>query len=203
MPDALPIDRTLIIACGALAQEILAIIDANGLQHLDLTCLPAGLHNHPEKIPAAVSAAIAAGRKTNRKIFVAYADCGTGGLLDRVLEAEDVRRLPGAHCYAFYSGVERFALQGDADMRAFFLTDFLVRQFDALVIEGLGLDRYPELRDSYFQHYEKVVYLAQTHAPDLRAAAELAAQKLKLAFEYRFVGFGDLATGIATAGENI
>ena len=194
------LNRTLIIACGALAREILAVVEANGLGHLDLICLPASLHNHPQKIPDAVRGAIAEGRKTHERIFLAYADCGTGGALDRVLEAEGVRRLPGAHCYAFYSGVAQFEQRADDDMRAFFLTDFLVRQFDTLVIEGLGLDRYPELRDTYFQHYEKVVYLAQTQDAELRALAETAARKLGLAYEYRFTGFGELATGIAAAG---
>ena len=193
-------NRTLIIACGALAREILAVVEANGLSHIDLICLPASLHNHPQKIPDAVRGAIAEGRKTHDRIFLAYADCGTGGALDRVLEAEGVRRLPGAHCYAFYSGVEQFEQRANADMRAFFLTDFLVRQFDTLVIEGLGLDRHPELRDTYFQHYEKVVYLAQTQDAELRALAETAARKLGLAYEYRFTGFGELATGIAAAG---
>jgi hypothetical protein len=191
-------ERSLIIACGALAREILAVIDANALTHIELTCLPASLHNRPEKIPDAVRAAIHAARLTHERIFVAYADCGTGGLLDAVLTEEGVTRLPGAHCYAFYSGVEAFATRQDDDMRAFFLTDFLVRQFDTLVIEGLGLDRHPELRDAYFGNYEKVVYLAQTHDADLRRDAERAARKLGLAFEHRFVGFGDLTSAVAS-----
>jgi Protein of unknown function (DUF1638) len=189
--------RALIIACGALAREVRDALDTAPFAHVDLTCLPALLHNRPEKIPAAVRAAIAEARGTYHRIFVAYADCGTGGLLDQVLAAEGVERLGGAHCYAFYSGVAAFAARGDADMRAFFLTDFLARQFETLVIEGLGIDRHPELRDAYFGNYEKVVYLAQTHDVALLALAQQAAQRLGLAFEHRFVGLGDLAPAVA------
>ncbi len=187
----------LIIACGALAREVQAALDIGGISHVDLTCLPALLHNRPEKIPEAVRAAIAEARGTYKRIFVAYADCGTGGLLDQVLAEEGVTRLAGAHCYAFYSGVEAFAARAEDDMRAFFLTDFLARQFETLVIEGLGLDRYPDLRDTYFGNYEKVVYLAQTHDASLLARAETAARRLGLAFEHRYVGLGDLAPAIA------
>ena len=184
---------TLILACGALAREIGAIIAANHLGHLTLHCLPASLHNRPERIPAAVRDALAKFRPTHPRIFIAYADCGTGGALDRVLEEEGVQRLPGAHCYAFFTGTEAFAAQGDDDMRSFYLTDFLARQFDTLVIEGLGLDRHPELRDMYFGNYERVVYLAQTRDPALDAAALAAATRLGLAYERRQTGYGDLA----------
>ncbi len=187
---------TLILACGALAREIGAVIAANRLDHLTLHCLPASLHNRPERIPAAVREALAKFRPTHNRIFVAYADCGTGGALDRVLEEEGVERLPGAHCYAFFTGVEAFAALGDDDMRSFYLTDFLARQFDTLVIEGLGLDRHPELRDMYFGNYERVVYLAQTQDPALDAVAEAAAARLGLAYERRQTGYGDLAPAI-------
>ena len=189
--------RALIIACGALAREIRAVVELNRFAHLDLTCLPASLHNRPERIPEAVRAAIHTARGQYGRIFVAYADCGTGGLLDAVLAEEGVSRLPGAHCYAFYTGVDAFAARGDADMRTFFLTDFLVRQFDTLVIEGLGLDRHPELREAYFGQYTTVAYLAQTHDAALLTAAERAATKLGLAFEHRVVGYGDLTPTIA------
>ena len=185
-----------IIACGALAREIRTLIAANRLDHLSLHCLPAILHNRPEKIPAAVRAAIVAARQEHALIFVAYADCGTGGRLERVLAEEGVDRLPGAHCYAFYTGVERFAADGERDMRSFFLTDFLARQFQKLVIEPLGLDRHPELLEMYFGNYERVVYLAQSEDGQLNLAAEAAATRLGLAYERRQTGFGDLATAI-------
>lgn len=185
-------DRTLIIACGALAREIGTIIGRNGLGHLSLRCLPATLHNNPEKIPEAVREAVRAARENYGRVIVGYADCGTGGLLDRVCEEEGVERIPGPHCYAFYSGNKAFEAAGDDDMTSFYLTDFLVRQFDTLVIRSLGLDRHPELRDMYFGNYEKVIYLAQTQDPELDRAAELAAAKLGLAYERRQVGLGDL-----------
>ena len=187
---------TLVLACGALAREIGAIIDANRLSHITLHCLPATLHNRPEKIPAAVRAAVRKFRPHFPRIFIAYADCGTGGLLDKVLDEEGLERLPGAHCYAFFTGTEAFAADGERDMRSFFLTDFLARQFQSLVIEPLGLDRHPELRDLYFGNYERIVYLAQTNDPALDAAAEAAAARLGLAYERRQTGYGDLATAI-------
>lgn len=185
-------DRTLIIACGALAREIGSVIGRNGLSHLSLRCLPATLHNTPEKIPEAVRDAVRAARGNYGRVVVGYADCGTGGLLDKVCAEEGVERIPGPHCYAFYSGNKAFEAASDDDMTSFYLTDFLVRQFDTLVIKTLGLDRHPELRDMYFGNYEKVIYLAQTQNAELDRAAERAAEKLGLAYERRQVGLGDL-----------
>jgi len=184
----------LIIACGALAREIDAITVANGLDHISLTCLPAILHNRPEKIPDAVRQAIHEGRRRGfERIAIAYADCGTGGYLDRVCEEEKVTRIAGPHCYAFYSGTDDFLARGEADMETFFLTDFLARQFEAFVIEPLGLDRHPELRDEYFGNYKRLVYLAQVEDAALEAKARAAADRLGLAFEKRVTGYGDLA----------
>jgi hypothetical protein len=188
--------RQLILACGALAREILEIFRVNGLSHVTLRCLPAHLHNTPDRIPDAVRAAIEEARTQFDDILVGYADCGTGGQLDRLLASEGIRRLAGPHCYAFYSGVLDFLGRGDADMRSFFLTDFLVRQFDTLVIEGLGLDRHPELRDSYFGQYERLIYLSQTSDVSLVDKARGAADRLGLAFEHRPVGLGDLEAEI-------
>ncbi|MBM3531432.1 MAG: DUF1638 domain-containing protein [Alphaproteobacteria bacterium] len=193
--------RQLILACGALAREVNAVIAANHLHHVTVQCLPAGLHNRPKEIPAAVRAAVAEHRDEYDDILVGYADCGTGGELDRVLDELRLHRLPGAHCYAFFSGVAEFGRRADEDMRAFFLTDFLVRQFETLVIEGLGLDRHPELRDAYFGHYEKVVYLAQTDDPRLKREAEAAAKRLGLGYEHRLVGLGELVPAIVEFAE--
>ena len=192
-----PPTRVLIIACGALVREIQFLALANRFDAIDVKAVPATYHNRPEKIAPAVARRIAAARPHYDKIFVAYADCGTGGALDKLLEAEGVERLPGAHCYAFFSGVDAFAAQADADLRAFFLTDFLVRHFRTLVVKGLGLDRHPELRSAYFGNYEKVVYLSQLPDPALVRKARSAADTLGLKFEHRHVGFGDL--GIAMA----
>jgi hypothetical protein len=193
-------EKVQIIACGALAREIQAVCALNALDHMELTCLPAIWHNHPERIADGVRQAIAeARRKGFRQIFVAYADCGTAGALDRVCEAEGVARIAGPHCYSFFAGNDAFASRWDDDMAAFFLTDFLVRQFDAFVIRPLGLDRHPELRDAYFGNYEKLVYLAQTDDAPLLTAAKRAADRLGLAFEHRRTGYGDLPTSLLAA----
>jgi hypothetical protein len=191
--------RVLVIGCGALARELVAVIDQAGLANVDLTCLPATLHNRPGGIPAAVRAKIRAARPRYERIFVAYADCGTGGLLDLALADEGVDRLPGAHCYELYSGSNAFAAMSEEDPATFYLTDFLARNFDRLVITGLGLDRHPELLPAYFGNYHRLVYLAQTDDPALVAGARRAARRLGLAFELRRTGYGDLATGLVAA----
>jgi hypothetical protein len=191
--------RTLAIACGALAREIVALKRANGWQTLDVECLPPELHNRPERIPGAVAAAIAGARSRYQRIFVAYADCGTGGELDVLLAREGVERLPGAHCYEFFATSPAFAALHEAEIGTFYLTDFLVRHFERLVIEGLGLDRYPQLVGEYFRNYKKLVYLAQVDDAALSAAAEAAAGRLGLAYERRHTGYGELATGLAAA----
>lgn len=191
-------ERVCVIACGALAHEILDIVTTNRLDHIALTCLPAKLHNTPDKIVPAMKEAIEHARKAGfSRLFCGYADCGTGGALDRLLERENVRRLPGAHCYSFFSGVEKFESANDADMRSFFLTDFLARHFDALTWRPLGLDRHPELLSSYFGAYEKVVFLSQRNEPGLLHRAEEIARRLNLSFEHRKTGYGDLAPSLA------
>ncbi len=190
--------RTLVIACGALSHEVTRLIRLNGWTHLTVQCLPADLHNRPEKIPSAVRDKIRVGRSSFEHVFVAYADCGTGGMLDAVLEEEGVARIPGAHCYEFYAGARAFADLNDAEPGTFYLTDFLARHFDRLIIEGLGLDRHPELARQYFGNYRRLVYLAQVEDPALTARAEAAAQRLGLEFEYRWTGYGELETTLAT-----
>jgi hypothetical protein len=190
--------QVLLLACGALAREVLALIRANGWSHLDLHCLPANLHNHPEKIPDAVEAAVATHRAAYQQIFVLYADCGTGGLLQARCAALGVEMLEGPHCYSFFEGNEIFAERSESEFTAFYLTDFLVRQFDAFVTKPLGLDRHPELREMYFGHYTKLVYQAQTDNPELTEKAKDCAAFLKLDFERRFTGYGDLELALKT-----
>ncbi len=192
-------DGALIIACGALAQEIVALRRVNGWRRLDVRCLPPELHNRPERIAGAVRAVIQAERARYRTIFVAYGDCGTGGELDRVLRAEGVERIPGAHCYEFFATSAVFEALGDAEIGTFYLTDFLLRHFDRLVIRGLGLDRHPELMPTYFGHYRKLVYLAQSPMEGARERALAVAERLGLAFEYRATGHGTLGTRLAGA----
>ncbi len=186
----------LVIACGALAREIVALKKLNGWSALDIQCLPPELHNRPERIPAAVRAAIVAGRAKYERIFVAYADCGTGGRLDEVLQAEHVERLPGAHCYEFFATSAAFAALCEAEPGTFYLTDFLVRHFDRLVIAGLGIDRHPELANEYFRNYRKLTYLVQVADPELARAARAAAGRLGLEYEEHFTGYGDLADSL-------
>ena len=193
--------RPLVIGCGALARELVEMTRRAGLPAMDLTCLPASLHNRPERIPGAVAARIRRARRDGYdQIFVAYADCGTGGLLDRVLEQEGVARLEGAHCYEVYAGRAAFAALHEREPGTFYLTDYLVRNFDRLVIRGLGLDRHPELLPVYFGNYRRLVYLAQSDDAELTAGAESAALALGLEFERRLVGLGELATSIAAFG---
>jgi Protein of unknown function (DUF1638) len=185
---------TLLIACGALAREVLALKRAHGWDFLEVTCLPASWHNRPGKIPAGVRRKIRAGRKTHAQILVAYGDCGTAGELDRVLAEEGVERIAGPHCYQFYAGTADFEALMERDPTCFFLTDYMVRHFDRLILQGLGLDRHPELRDAYFGNYTKLVYLAQIEDPKLKAKAEAAAARLGLAFEYWRTAYGELET---------
>jgi hypothetical protein len=204
MQERMEAEKVHVIACGALAREILAVRDMAGLDHMSVACLPAIWHNHPQKIAPAVDAAIEEARAEGAtRIFVAYADCGTGGALDKVLEKHGVDRIAGPHCYSFFSGNEAFQKSSDDDVTTFFLTDFLARQFEAFVVGPLGLDRHPELREMYFGNYEKLVYLAQTEDEALTAKAREAAAYLGLAFERRFTAYGDLATSLADAAQSV
>ena len=188
----------LLVACGALAREILALIRLNNWSHVTLTCLPAILHNHPDQIVEAVETSVAEHRDRFAKIFVVYADCGTGGRLQTVCDALGVEMIPGPHCYAFFEGTAAFLARAEDEITTFYLTDFLARQFDAFVWKPLGLDRHPSLRDTYFGHYTKLVYQAQTNDPDLTARAQECAARLGLAFERRDTGYGDLAATLET-----
>jgi len=194
--------RTLLIACGALGREVVALKDMLGLDQLDITCLPAIWHNHPERIPAGVRSKIRSARGRYDHILVAYADCGTGGELDRVLIDEGVDRISGPHCYQFFMGTEEFTQLVEAEPTCFFLTDYLVRHFDRLIIKGLGIDRHPELLAMYFGNYVKLVHIAQIEDARLEAKAEAAATRLGLAHERRYRGYGELAEFMeATRGQ--
>jgi hypothetical protein len=187
----------LLIACGALAREILALKRLNGWDHMDLQCLPAKLHLYPDQITAEVEKAVVEHRDRYARLFVVYADCGTGGQLQAKCAELGVEMVAGPHCYSFFEGNDRFA-QHDDEITAFYLTDFLVRQFDAFVWKPMGLDKHPELRDMIFGHYTKLVYQAQTDDPALTARARDCADRLGLDFEYRWTGYGDLETVLKT-----
>lgn len=188
-------DKLLVIACGMIAREVLAIKERLSFDHLELTCLPAEFHFYPDRIAPALDKAIAEAKAEGyAHIFIGYGDCGTGGMIDRICEKHGVERMEGPHCFAFYQRMEAFKTIEDGDMLAFYMTDFLCRQFEAFFIKPLGLDRHPELIADYFGNYQKVVYLAQTNDPALDKVAEDAARLLGLAYERRFTGYGDLAT---------
>ncbi|MET0560010.1 MAG: DUF1638 domain-containing protein [Gaiellaceae bacterium] len=188
--------EVLVLACGALAREVLAVIRLNSWKNVTVRCLPAKLHSRPQLIAPAVDAKLKELAGGYERVFVAYADCGTGGELDKVLDLHGVERLPGAHCYGFLTGNDAWQELHDAEPATFYLTDFLARHFDALVIRGLGLDRHPELLPDYFGNYRRVLYLAQTDDDDLRARARAAAERLGLAYEERRTGYGDLVPSL-------
>ncbi|MBT8087578.1 MAG: DUF1638 domain-containing protein [Gammaproteobacteria bacterium] len=185
-------ERVLVIACGALAREIVALKRKYAWHHLDMQCIDARLHNRPALIADRVRQKIRDNRDRYDRIFVAYGDCGTGGQLDRVLAEEQVERLPGAHCYQFLAGNERFDALADSVPGTFYLTDFLARHFDRLVMKPLKLDTHSELRDAYFGNYTRLVYLSQTKSADLEQRAKQAARRLGLAFEHVHCGYGAL-----------
>lgn len=191
--------RALFIACGALARELVDLKRMTGWAELTITCLPAHWHNTPHKIVPGVLRKIRGAGARYDRIYVLYGDCGTGGELDRMLAAEGVERIPGPHCYQMFAGAEAFTRMTERDPGEFYLTDYLVRHFDRLIVKGLGLDRYPELLPDYFGHYTTLVYLAQTADSRLRNKAAKAAERLGLAFEYRHVGYGDMAGFVARA----
>ena len=190
-----PPPKVLVIGCGALARELLEVVSLNEMSNVRVECLPAILHNHPEKIPEAVRAKLEKSKDYD-SVFVAYADCGTGGLLDKVLDEYGVERLSGAHCYEFFAGSARFHAMQDEELGTLYLTDYLARHFDRLIWKGLGLDRWPQLRDDYFGNYRRVVHLAQTDDAVRTEEARTAAARLDLEFERRFVGYGEMAPAL-------
>jgi hypothetical protein len=182
--------KTALVACGALAKEVLALKERHGWQ-VDLLGVPSLLHNEPQKIPIVVRERIHNARQKYDRVIVVYGDCGTGGLLDRMLEQESVERVVGPHCYEMYADGSFDLLMAEAP-GTFFLTDYLVGSFDHLVLEGLGLKKHPELRKEYFKNYTRVVYLAQREDPALVERAKWAAECLGLPLEIRQTGYGKL-----------
>jgi Protein of unknown function (DUF1638) len=188
----------LVIACGALASELRAVLNAQGLADaVDVTYLPANLHNRPERIVPELEPLLARAAAHNRPVFIAYADCGTGGALDALLERHPgVTRLPGSHCYEFFTGSQQFTAMHEEEIGTFFLTDFLAKHFEPLLWQGLGLDRHPELRDMYFGNYKRVVLISQTENEAIVAMGRVAAERLGLEFEHRHVGLEPFTTEI-------
>ncbi len=198
-------DRVLVVACGALAKELRHLITAldqeGGSPAIDLECLPAKLHNRPELIPEAVRQRVRAARDQYRTILVGYADCGTGGLLDKVCQEEGVERLPGPHCYELYAGAEAFTQLQEQELGTLYLTDYLVRHFERLILEGLGISDHPELQEIYFKNYTRLVYLSQEPDPELDGQARQAANRLGLRFERVATGYGGLVDALVEIRE--
>lgn len=191
----------LVIACGALASELRTVLRAQDLAGaVEVTYLPANLHNRPERIVPELEPMLQQAALQNRAVFVAYADCGTGGALDALLERHPgVTRLPGSHCYEFFSGAEQFAAMHEEELGTLFLTDFLAKHFEPLLWQGLGLDRHPELRDTYFGNYRRVVLISQSTDPEIVALGRAAAARLTLDFEHRHVGLEPFTGAVAEA----
>ncbi len=182
-------ERVLVIACGALAPDLVRVRDMNGWDHIDFQCLPAELHNQPQLITGKIREKIQQNRNAYKTIFVGYSDCGTGGQLDALIEQEKVERLPGAHCYEMFAGSETFNALHNKELGTFYLTDFLARHFKRLIIQGLGMDKHPELKELYFGNYRKLVYLEQSVDEKIESCAVDAAQYLGL--EYEKIHTGD------------
>jgi hypothetical protein len=185
-----------VIACGALARELLVLLNQLPAGAVSLTCLPAAWHNHPEKILPGLKRKVVAARRKGMKIAVAYGDCGTGGTLDAFLEAEQIPRIAGPHCYEMFLGESEFDNEMEATLGTFFLTDYMVRHFERIVMKGMGMRQHPELREMYFGHYTRVLYIAQTDCKKLQAKAVQAAAELGLDYEYRYTGYGEFASFI-------
>ncbi len=178
--------KVLVITCGAIAREMVRIKALNQWNHIEFQCLPAALHNTPDDIPAAVKAKIESQADQFEKIFVAYADCGTAGKLDKVLDEYGIERIPGVHCYQFFTGDEKFHQFAETEPGTFYLTDFLTRHFERLVIKGLKLDQRPQLIPYIFNNYKRILYLAQTESEELQVLARKHANFLGLEYEYCF-----------------
>ncbi len=190
-------EKVRVIACGAIAREVLAICAANRLDHIDLKCLPAIWHVYPDKIAPGMRTAIAEAKDEGfKRIYIGYAECGTQGELDKICAEEGIERIGGPHCYAFFTGTEKFLGECEHEFTAFYLTDLLARQFETFVIEPMKFNEHPELIPMVFGNYTKIVYLAQTEDEALKTKAKWAADYLGLDYEYRFTGYGDLTTAL-------
>ena len=187
----------LLLACGALAKDIISLIERNNLRNIYVKCLPAKLHHTPAAIPEAIRAKIRENKEQYKKIFVVYGDCGTAGALDKVLEEEGgIERIPGPHCFSFYWGNEDFAQDSADEIANFYLTDFFCRFFETFIWEALGLDRHESMVEFVFGNYKKLVYIPQEEDESLELKAQQIAKKLGLDFECRPHSFGDLQMSI-------
>ena len=188
-----------LVACGALARELLLITSQFPEGSVDISCLPASWHNHPERIVLGLRRKVASLRRKGRRVAVVYGDCGTGGEIDAFQKAEKVDRIPGPHCYEMFMGPSVSGAEMERELSTFFLTDYMVRHFERIVMQGMGLRKHPQLRDMYFGNYTRALYIAQTENEGLQAKARAATAELGLAYEYRFTGFSGLPAWVAAS----
>ena len=188
--------KRLVLGCGALVYDLLRLIKQNPSfsDKVNLQCLPAGWHNSPQLIAPGVEDYLSKNAHLYEEVYIAYADCGTGGALDRVISKYKAKRIDGAHCYEFFAGKDVFEKLAEEEIGTFYLTDYLVKNFKRIMIKGLGLDRHPELFEVYFEHYKKLVYLAQTENKQWNKDAEQYAKDFGFDYEYRLVGTGSLSS---------
>ena len=186
--------KRLVLGCGALVYDLLRLLKQNPSisDKVNIQCLPASWHNSPQLIAPGVEDYLSKNAHLYKDVYIAYADCGTGGALDKVLKKYDAKRIDGANCYEFFAGTETFEKLSEEEIGTFYLTDYLVKNFNRIMIKGLGLDKHPELFDVYFEHYKKLVYLAQTENEEWKRDAEKYAKDFGFDYEYRLVGTGSL-----------
>ncbi len=198
--------QILVLACGALARELLAVFKSNGLSNMTLECLPGEYHMHPEKIIPALEERLAdhisagtdgpEGSRQYDRVLIGYGDCGTGGQLDAFCAEHGFERLPGDHCYQFFAGTDHYLGLQDEEPGTFYLTDYLAKHFDLFVVKALGIDRHPELASMYFGNYRRMVFLQQVADSKVEAKARAAAETLGLEFELIETGYGELEPSV-------
>lgn len=191
----------LVLACGALARELEAAFKVNGVSNVKVEYLSAALHNRPERICEMLRTRLASVRRSFDRVFLGYADCGTGGEIDSVCAEFDAQRLPGAHCYEFYLPPGAFNALHDEEPGSFYLTDFLATHFDRLVVETLGIEKHPELLDIYFANYKRVVFISQAGSVKASTAAASAARRLGLPLKTIEAGWGQFGDSVAAFSE--
>jgi len=191
---------TALVICGALGRDVKDIITRRGWD-VDVYGVSALLHLYPSRIVDELRDKLRELRPRYKNLVVVYGECGTTGKLEPVLEETGAVRLRGPHCYEMYAGERRFKEVTESKPGTFFLTDWLVRNFDRAVVKGLGLDRDPELKPMLFGNYEAVLYLRQVPNPRLAEKAGEIAAYLGLPLEIEDVGLGELEERLAALVE--
>ncbi len=177
------------LACGAVAQDTAALVEQHGWD-ADVHGISSDLHMTPLEIGPAVEEKLKVLVGRYDRVIVVYGDCGTGGRLDAVLDRYPAVRPAGVHCFQWYAGevYRRF----EDDIGIYFLTDWLVTNWDRAVIKGLGLDRFPWLRETYFGNLTRVLFVRQHPDPGREAKAREIAAYMDLPLEIHDLGIEPL-----------